>query len=137
MKHSTTKPTREEAAYIEAIKTGPCIACLVWDESGQSPPMFVGAWGCDAHHLLSGGHRIGHFFAIGLCGHHHRRIPLEGFSHAHMRALFGPSLMDGSKTFRATYGSDAELLARQDESLRQRGIEPPVRPDNRRWSHAA
>lgn len=137
MKHSTTKPTREEAAYIEACKTGVCVACEAWGERIDCPPLFVAVWGCDFHHLLSGGVRIGHLWGVGLCGwHHDRRLDL-GFSHDFMRRNFGPSLRCGSKTFRVTYGSDAELLARQDESLRQRGIEPPVRPDNRRWSHAA
>lgn len=33
------------------------------------------------------------------------------------RANLGPSLMDGSKLFRAAYGTDAELLALQKQVL--------------------
>jgi hypothetical protein len=34
-----------------------------------------------------------------------------------MREHFGPSLMDGSRLFHATYGSDDELIALQSEIL--------------------
>jgi hypothetical protein len=34
-----------------------------------------------------------------------------------MRDHYGPSLADGSKPFHAAFGSDAELLARQNEYL--------------------
>jgi hypothetical protein len=137
MNHSTGTSTKAEASYIEAIKNGFCIACLIWEQSDESPPMFVPQWGCDCHHLKSGNVRVGHFWSVGLCAYHHRGVPLEGWNPKHMRKHFGPSLMDGSRTFHDVYGSDADLLAAQDEALRDWGIEPPVRPENRRWSHAA
>lgn len=58
----------------------------------------------DVHHLLSGGRRRGHDFTIPLCPWHHRGIeppPVD----------VGPSLANGSKPFRAAFGSDDELLA--------------------------
>ncbi|WP_274519016.1 hypothetical protein [Stenotrophomonas indicatrix] len=30
-----------------------------------------------------------------------------------MRQIYGPSLLDGSRTFRETYGSEDELIANQ------------------------
>ncbi|UXB21938.1 hypothetical protein K7566_09630 [Stenotrophomonas maltophilia] len=41
------------------------------------------------------------------------RYPLEGSTFATMRQIYGPSLMDGSRTFHETYGSDDELIANQ------------------------
>lgn len=38
-------------------------------------------------------------------------------THAEMRAWYGPSLMDGSRLFRDTYGTDDELIARQDKLI--------------------
>lgn len=105
---STTTPTSEESAWLVAVKEGPCLACLMWSGSD------VG--GCDAHHLLSGGIRIGHLATIGLCAWHHRAVPGDR-SVAWMRKHWGPSLMDGSKLFRAAYGTDAELLALQKQVL--------------------
>lgn len=134
MNHSTKPMTAVERAYVEACKTGPCVPCIAWERSPQSNPFFVGAWGGDFHHYTSGGRRISHLHGICACAWHHRGHPAGGLSAASTRAMYGPSLMDGSKVFHSAYGSDAELLALQDEILRERGIEPPVRPENRRWA---
>lgn len=119
---STTTPTREEADRIERCKSGVCVACAIWADHPDSPPGFIGAWGGDYHHLLSGGRRRGHMFGVCLCKWHHVGIIADdwhsfGMTHAEMRRHYGPSLMDGSKTFRDTYGSDDVLLAKQDELL--------------------
>lgn len=103
---STGKPTKEEAEWIVAVKEGPCLACYLWT---------LGGWwcGCDAHHLMSGGRRIGHMATIGLCAYHHRGILTgEGGFKAH-RDRLGPSLMDGSRTFHGVFGPDSELLELQ------------------------
>lgn len=110
---STGKPTAEESARIVACKEGECVACLIWMESGQAPVGFIPARGCDYHHLKSGNIRRGHAFGVGLCGWHHRMLVDYGMTHAEMRAEFGPSLMDGSRTFAQVYGGDAALLERQ------------------------
>ena len=41
---STGKPTREEEARIVACKSGPCVACEIWADHKDCPPMFRGAW---------------------------------------------------------------------------------------------
>lgn len=106
---STGNPTKAEASRIVAVKEGPCVACLIF--TGQS------YLGCDAHHLLSGGRRIGHMATVGLCAYHHRRVMPEGETGVSMFEQFGPSLMDGSKLFREAYGTDVELLALQNQIL--------------------
>ena len=111
---STGRPTKEEEARIIACKEGSCVACLAWAESDQAPLGFAPVHGCDYHHILSGGRRIGHMSGMGLCAWHHRGVPSWGCTVKEMRAHYGPSLMDGSKLFHAAYGSDDELLAGQN-----------------------
>lgn len=110
---STGKPTKAEAQRIEDCKNGPCMACVKL--------YGIGSWWiishCDYHHLKSGNIRRGHRYGIGLCGWHHRRIPENGYTIERMTAIWGPSLMDGSRKFHETYGSDDELLALQDELI--------------------
>lgn len=111
MRHSTGKPTREESDWIVACKEGPCIACEVWKGSGNAPNGWSPLYGCDFHHMKSGNLRRGHLFGIGLCAWHHRAVPDFDSSAPEMRRMAGPSLMDGSKLFRQTYGTDDELLS--------------------------
>lgn len=91
------------------IKSGRCVAC--WRRG-------IVTIGCDANHMLSGSRRIGHDASYALCKWHHSAHPDEGETPPRMRMLYGPSLMCGSKTFRAVYGTDDELLALQEQMLR-------------------
>ena len=85
-------PTAEERAWMNAITFVGCIACLI-----DGHPGTPGA----VHHLLRGGHRIGHLFSICLCqpGHH-----MDG---QHMGLV---SRHPFKARFEARYGSEAELL---------------------------
>lgn len=113
MKHSTGKPNKREAEYIERCKTGPCVACWV-----NSPGRISWDGGCnDFHHMKSGNIRRGHMFGIGLCRWHHMGHPFETWPMGLMRESFGPSLMDGSRLFHLTYGSDDDLLKLQRELI--------------------
>lgn len=117
MKHSTGKPTKRESEYIERCKTGPCVACYQWE--GECNGVY-GGWvqsPCDFNHCKSGNIRRGHMYGYGLCKWHHMRHPLDGRSHSEMGVMFGPSLMDGSRLFRLTYGSDDDLIALQRELI--------------------
>ena len=109
--HSTGKPTKAEAARMDAIKAGPCVCC---HQRG------IASWTPEIHHLLSGGRRIGHGHTVGLCQWHLRSVISFGCTGAEMREHFGPSLNEGSKPFHAAFGSDADLLAQQNALL---GIE--------------
>lgn len=105
-------PTAAEAARIEASKVGPCMACL-----SLVTQELLGArrvvYGCDYNHAKSGNKRRGHAFGYALCVWHHRRHPMPGKTFAETREIYGPSLMDGSRTFHETYGTDDELIAQQ------------------------
>lgn len=109
---STGTPTKAEAARIVAAKEGPCMACLRLAAEGLLLPREV-VIGCDYNHAKSGNIRRGHMYGYALCTWHHRRHPREGVSMAGMRERYGPSLMDGSRLFHETYGTDDELIEQQ------------------------
>lgn len=109
--------TAEESVRVEQAKFDHCcIPCLVWARKGNMPLSDV-ARVCQYDHKKSGNIRRGHKKGFASCDWHHQRLVTDGWNHAHMRRHFGPSLMDGSRLFRETYGSDDELIALQDELL--------------------
>lgn len=112
MKHSTGKPTKREAEYITRCKEGPCVACY---KESRLDELHID-W-CDFHHMKSGNRRRGHMYGVGLCLWHHRGHPRDGWTSGMMREYFGPSLMDGSRLFHLTYGSDDDLIALQRELI--------------------
>lgn len=103
--------TIAEQARIDAIKAGPCLACQI--RGALSAGMGI----VEAHHLLSGGRRIGHMATIGLCFWHHRAEPFWGCTSQECRDEYGPALAEGSKPFHQEFGSDADLLQMQNELL--------------------
>ena len=111
MKHSTGKPTKTEQDRFYNMKLGvQCVACY---QLGIRKSGYI-----EIHHLLSGNKRIGHMATISLCPYHHRGVVYgDELSMSDAKKLFGPSLAHGSKPFHAEFGSDAELLAMQNEFL--------------------
>lgn len=104
--------TKDEATLVDQAKDCCCIACYVWWSLGNMPQQHiatVSAW----DHKKSGNIRRGHKKGFSNCDWHHQAIVPDGWTHARMRAYFGPSLMDGSKLFARTYGSDDFLIALQ------------------------
>ncbi|MGH9809349.1 MAG: Ref family recombination enhancement nuclease [Terriglobia bacterium] len=72
---------------------------------------------CEIHHLnlcgQAGRVRRGDEATIGLCAHHHRGTWLP----ASLKGKLGPSLALSSKAFRRRFGTDDELLAKQDRLI--------------------
>lgn len=110
MKHSTGTPTKAEQARFDRMKDmGQCVACYQRGIFGWAHT--------ENHHLLSGNRRIGHMATVSLCLWHHKGVIHEGMTRAEAEEVFGPSLANGSKPFRAEFGSDKELLALQNALL--------------------
>lgn len=107
---SRKQMTLAECRRIVAVKEGPCVACYRRGLLRR---------GCDAHHLTDCGRRVGHEATVGLCAWHHRAVPDEGMAAPQMRELLVPSLMDGSRTFRFAYGTNATLLELQERLLKE------------------
>lgn len=82
-------PTKAEAEWMDRIVECGCLACR------QDFNLFVPA---EVHHLLRGGHRMGHLFTIPLCPMHHRQGP---FARHPWR-----------RRFEARYGTELQLLAK-------------------------
>lgn len=114
--------TKAESERIEAAKwDGCCIPCLVWARAGNMPIEHV-AKVCQYDHSKSGNIRRGHDKGFASCiWHHLGRLESDGWTHKSMREHFGPSLMDGSRLFHETYGSDDDLIALQNDILEGRG----------------
>lgn len=109
---STGKPTKAEQKRFDAMKeAADCMACR---QRGLKSNFI------EIHHLLSGGRRIGHHATVSLCLWHHKGWPLREYGYITKKAtreVYGPSLVDGSKLFEPVFGTDAELLAKQNELL--------------------
>lgn len=106
--------TREESARIVAAKEGPCICCTILHERGELEAEMIVSGCCDFHHAKSGNIRRGHLFGFALCRWHHERHPWGQWSHRQMATYYGVSLKDGSALFHRTYGTDDELIAKQN-----------------------
>lgn len=102
MKHSTTTPTKSQAARFARLHELGCIACRL-DGAGYVVQ-------AEIHHFLSGNKRIGHDATVPLCQWHHRAIPWPYCTEAECLATHGPSFHRHTRQFRARYGTDAELL---------------------------
>lgn len=108
--------TQDQRLRVFDSKELVCVACAMWAATGGMPNDHI-MLGCEYNHAKSGNIRIGHDAGYGLCQWHHQRHPLTGWSARAMRAHFGPSLMDGSALFHATYGTDDDLIALQNAIL--------------------
>ena len=105
-------PNKQESARIELVKTGQCMACLALQMQGVLEPTLV-VCGCDYNHAKSGNVRRGHLCRYALCKWHHMRYPMEGNTFGAMHQIYGPSLLDGSRTFHEADVSDDELIDQQ------------------------
>ena len=74
----------------------------------------------EVHHQTDCGRRLGHMYTVSLCQWHHRGVVPLGITVWMAEKYFGPSLANGSKTFKAAFGSDAEMLAMQNDLLEMR-----------------
>ena len=111
MKHSTGKPTKAEAERMSKMKEqGICMACY---QIGIKGNQYI-----EIHHLLSGNKRIGHMATVSLCPwHHDAKFSIDAMTLKNMVEVYGPSFHKHKRAFRSRYGSDAELLAMQNEML--------------------
>src|SRR5690554_1066325 len=105
MQHSTKRPTHAQAFRLEALAGMRCIACTV---EGVDQPSRT-----EVHHIVDKGYRKhsgGHDSTLPLCGWHHRGECKEGYTAAHMRGYYGPSLALHKRDFVGVYTTERELL---------------------------
>ena len=104
MKHSTTTPTKAEAARFAKLKALGCVACILENKKADEPVE------PEIHHYLSGGKRIGHDASVPLCYWHHHGLPFDEVPTAWLLAELGPSFHKHTRAFRLRYGTDKELI---------------------------
>lgn len=116
MKRGPKTATAADKARFAAIKDIGCIACRAYG-FGFRP--------CDVHHLTVGGKhgapRRGHAYTIGLCPPHHTGTP-DNYG-----PIRGPSYAKAPRAFRATFGDDDSLLAKQNELIAQHEAATSIR----------
>ena len=93
------------------IHAGNCMACAQRDID------LTGSGYVQWHHLEGKTKPGCHDKTVGLCQWHHLGHPMNGETYAYSRERYGPSLAKGSKPFHREFGSDSELLARQNDLL--------------------
>ena len=86
-----------------------CLACKQWGMYREA----------DLHHILSGGRRMGHSYAIPLCEWHHRGVSVNDMKGDEMLEMYGPSLARDKRAFVDTFGSEIDLLALADEWMQR------------------
>lgn len=99
LSHSTTRPTKAEAAWIARILLYGCLCCL---EAG-----YRGTERVEIHHIVET-KRLGHFFVLPLCRGHHRGLwsPRQILMLPPERRV---AISDGLKAFVAAFGPEREL----------------------------
>lgn len=105
----------EVLSMVMEAKTGPCVACYVRWQQGLLAEERI-SYVNDYNHTKSGNIRRQHSDGYALCRWHHMRQP-GGCTHLFMATVYGPSLLDGSRLFHATYGTDDELIELQRKLL--------------------
>lgn len=110
----------EVLSMVMEAKQGACVACYVrWQQGLLADERIV--YQNDWNHCKSGNIRRGHIFGYACCPWHHRAHPIVLDDVLATRTIYGPSLMDGGKTFAASFGSDDFLINTQRELL---GVDP-------------
>lgn len=96
---------------FDAIWTIGCIACR---QLGYKRRPHV-------HHQNLGEHagqkRLGDSFSVGLCEWHHDGVTSGGYCADEMTIKFGPSMKYQPVEFRERFGSDDDLLRRQNDLI--------------------
>ena len=100
--------TKADLERRAKIHEGGCMACI------QRGIDMAGSGYVQWHHTAG---KKRHDLTCGLCMWHHMARPMFNLTHQQLRIQFGPSLAEGSKPFHAEFGSNAELLERQNKIL--------------------
>lgn len=112
MKVSTPAAKPAQKARWEAMREYGCICCRLNGFFTRD---------VEIHHMNEGGtagsKRRGHDFTVALCPWHHKGVVSSGMTSIAAAKLLGPSLAKQSKVFRERYGTDDELLEKQNYLL--------------------
>lgn len=124
MKHSTGKPTKEEAQRIKLIMSMSCAVCALHGD--------VSKRALECHHIVRGGRRLGHWYTLQLCkGHHQGQWDRKNPQPAQV------AISDGRQAFRRAHGGLDDLgiwqrlqvILGMDDSLPPSKILPRRLPD--------
>lgn len=114
-----TPPTAAERRRWAEARARGCVACHV-NEAEQGRVRASYALDLEIHHLLSGGRRRGHSATVCLCHFHHqgKRLVYTDVGYRDHATIYGPSFGHEPRRFREVYGTDDQLLDRQNAMIR-------------------
>lgn len=107
------KPTPQESERISLCKKGGCIISAML---GLTPAQRAQLGPAEFHHIKVGNVTVGQRFGYAVSRYFHRGILPRGYTQAQAREEFGPTIMS-SAAFHNRFGSDQELLDRQDDAI--------------------
>lgn len=99
--------TKKEKKRMESFRDVGCIPCHLM---GHFRPATV-------QHVVKNGRREGHGATYGSCEWHHQGLPVLGKTVAELVKVMGPSLAHDAREFHRVYGSEAQLVATQNQLL--------------------
>jgi hypothetical protein len=108
VKTSLNSPTKYEQTRIDALRKLGCSACAVLGVPNLEH--------LELHHILDGGHRMGHYFSVFLCISHHRGLEWELVDWIEPEKRV--AISDGRKLFNAVYGTERSLWERAQTKLK-------------------
>jgi hypothetical protein len=116
VKHSTGKPTKDEATRIRLIMGMSCCICALHGD--------VSKRALECHHIVRGGKRLGHWYTLQICrGHHQGQWDKRNPQSAQV------AISDGRKAFRRAHGGmdDLQVWQRQQVVLGYDDALPPTK----------
>ena len=105
---SLKNPTKAEQRRMSDIAHGVCLPCHLSGIETHYPQV---------NHLLKSGKRLGHWATDGECPWHHQGDFHEGWSRERMTKFYGPSRRHDLREFRRCYGTDIELIEKQNQLM--------------------
>ena len=123
MHRNYIRPTALEQLRIDAMMKGGCVLTMYRRERGLAVPPPAKT---ECHHIVRNNKRMGHLYTISLNVYYHQGQRRPGSTAAEWRKLYGASLKDSMRVFRASHGVDDLDLWQYLQQLMGMSTELPV-----------
>lgn len=115
MKTSLNPPTKYEQARIDAMRDLGCVACAMLGVPNLNR--------LELNHMLSGGHRMGHWYSYFLCRGHHQG-DWDGGQLEWIAPRKRVAISNGRPVFEKVYGTERLLWKRVQKKLKLPAVWP-------------
>jgi hypothetical protein len=126
VKTSLNAPTKYEQARIDAMRDQGCVACAMLGVPNLNR--------LELNHMLSGGHRMGHWYSYFLCRGHHQGDWDDG-QLEWIATRKRVAISNGRPVFEKVYGTERSLWERVQKKLKLPAVWPVSKIVARRIPH--